>query len=656
MFFVLSACLAGRADAQPCPGISADTAQRLFNRVKAVPAASGYRFDGVGTNQSELVVQWSLDGKQCPPIRVTVEDCGPTEQAVLQLHVPPELSARCPGLQAVVREISSAVAAERPVAREPLPPPPTSSFAAVIIVAVVFSLVILRLALLFGQRGASKPRRYAVALLQCVAIIGSAEIAYRVVIRGMGEQDGLRGNVFVLYSVGESTMVGEPFDDQLSLPGLVSEMLGRYIHGRPIVIRNLAQRGAGAQAQSLRFEREMAHRDRAVPAVVLIYAGHNEPYLKGADDGASPPPASWRAFPLVPPLRGRIIEHCWLLQDAYFSLRSLHFLQPSHGMHPYERSLRDIIETAQHAGVIPVLITLPSNISGVEPNAYAKETPGIAAILERGNALEKAGDFNAALQYYREQYAAGGGGQPAALLVLYRIAHCEQALGQTDAARGDFWTVVDEDPRLNFGRATLAQNELLRRLAAEYDLPLVDAVAAFAQASPHGILGDDLFSDGHHPTLRGYWFLAKACAGRLAESGFGELTDRLATPDALLTSFGLGAAELSRAHIGSGSWLIATAVYHPWPADRLALAEAHFRAAVGGSDDLSAWLGVALSQAGRRGGFLRIDENIDLLGRTQVYYNKRLPIPSSYRENLLDQFRRSAVDAAVVQRLEDLWH
>jgi hypothetical protein len=111
-------CLATRAGAQFCPGISPETAQRLFDRVKQVPVSGGYRFDGVGTNKSELVVLWSLNGEACPPIQVEVENCtslfGP---ARLQLHVPPELGERCPGLQAVVQELSTAVPAEHPAGR-----------------------------------------------------------------------------------------------------------------------------------------------------------------------------------------------------------------------------------------------------------------------------------------------------------------------------------------------------------------------------------------------------------------------------------------------------------------------------------------------------------------------------------------------------------
>ena len=85
------------------------------------------------------------------------------------------------------------------------------------------------------------------------------------------------------------------------------------------------------------------------------------------------------------------------------------------------------------------------------------------------------------------------------------------------------------------------------------------------------------------------------------------------------------------------------------------MAERHFRAAVGAGDDLSAWLGIALSQAARDGKLLNDDENIDLLSRARVYYSKTLSIPVQDRETLLQAFRRDGVEDSVVARLEELW-
>lgn len=89
---MLLACFAARAAAESCPGISAETAQRLFDHAKSVRLGAGYRFEGVSTTKSELLISWSLHGEACPPMRVGVENCGSMfGLASLQLHVPPQL-------------------------------------------------------------------------------------------------------------------------------------------------------------------------------------------------------------------------------------------------------------------------------------------------------------------------------------------------------------------------------------------------------------------------------------------------------------------------------------------------------------------------------------------------------------------------------------
>src|SRR5438552_2435161 len=76
--FLLLTCLPQLALAGRCPfGISPETAQRLFDRVKAISIGDGYRFEGVSTNKAEMSILWSLDGTACPPIRVNVENCTP---------------------------------------------------------------------------------------------------------------------------------------------------------------------------------------------------------------------------------------------------------------------------------------------------------------------------------------------------------------------------------------------------------------------------------------------------------------------------------------------------------------------------------------------------------------------------------------------------
>jgi hypothetical protein len=108
---LLVACVATRSLADGgAYGISTETAQRLYERVKQVRLGDGYHFDGLGTNstnKSELTVEWSLHGQPCPTIHVVAEDC-----ATLRLGVPPDLSTACPDLQAVVNELARAVPTE----------------------------------------------------------------------------------------------------------------------------------------------------------------------------------------------------------------------------------------------------------------------------------------------------------------------------------------------------------------------------------------------------------------------------------------------------------------------------------------------------------------------------------------------------------------
>ena len=130
--------------------------------MKQVSVGDGYRFEGLGTNKSELVVLWSLKGQACPHIRVDVENCAsPLGLATLQVHVPPELFVQCPGLQVVVKELSSAVPAEHPGGQRRSPPtaglPPLIAAVAELGAAwVVFAVLLFDRDLLASESRAQK--------------------------------------------------------------------------------------------------------------------------------------------------------------------------------------------------------------------------------------------------------------------------------------------------------------------------------------------------------------------------------------------------------------------------------------------------------------------------------------------------------------------
>jgi tetratricopeptide (TPR) repeat protein len=304
-------------------------------------------------------------------------------------------------------------------------------------------------------------------------------------------------------------------------------------------------------------------------------------------------------------------------------------------------------------GLRPILFTLPSNTAGIEPNARSAEMPEVRAILDAGAELEAKGMMQAAAAHYRAAYeAAVSQRKPSAPLLLYRAARCEEMLGQYDAARRDYWLVVDSDSRQNFGRATTVQNGLIRSLGVEYRIPVVDGVAAFERAAPHGILGNELFADGHHPNLEGYRLLAEECVARLAEVLPAERTEGLADVDGIIAALGISAANMRSAHLMAGSWLLSASAYHPWPRDRMDLAEAHFRAALASNDDVSALLGIALSQGARDGKLLSEDEVVDELGRAHQFYTEFLSVSPGLWEKLLPRLRDRGVEEQILARLD----
>ncbi len=488
--------------------------------------------------------------------------------------------------------------------------------------------------------------RIAFAVFVVVVSLVATELGYRRMLRAEGRFVPVAEDAFVLYGVGESTMTGQPYGESVSPILLTRTLLGGRIAGRPIDVHNLAQPSSGIISQGLRFESEVALRDRAIPGAVLIYSGHNEGFGGREQRGG--------LLSLVGDVH--LLRYSAALTDLLVYLEANRIVAPPEGMHHRtERFLRRVIESALRAGLVPVLFTLPSNIARIEPNARLSEMPEVRAVLEAGAGLETAGEIERALAYYRHAYdSARALGRPSAPLLLYRAARCAEALGDYETARRDYWSAVDSDSRQNFGRATTAQNALVRSLGVEYRIPVVDVVSVFEQAAPHGILADDLFADGHHPNLEGYRLLAEACVARLAEVFPAKRIDGLADVDEIVAALDISAGQLRSAHMTAGSWLVSTSALHPWPRDRMALAQAHFRAAASSQDDVSALLGLAIAQASRDGTLLTDDGVVAELGRANFFYADSFSIPPEVWAKLSARLRERGVDESLVTRIDAL--
>lgn len=186
----------------------------------------------------------------------------------------------------------------------------------------------------------------------------------------------------------------------------------------------------------------------------------------------------------------------------------------------YRVNLEEIARTAQRGGGRVVFVTLSQRFADFEPGASthrvdlerAEEARWQAHFAE-GERAAAAGDCHAALEAWAGALALDD--QHA--LLHYRIAGCEEALGRWERARHHYRAASDLD-RVPLGAPT-AFNDVIRSVAEQTGSIVADAYAALAAASPHGIVGEELFADFVHPNLRGHQLIGAELARVLREAG-----------------------------------------------------------------------------------------------------------------------------------------
>lgn len=415
------------------------------------------------------------------------------------------------------------------------------------------------------------------------------EGAYRAALRA----SYWRSDAFELYAVGESTTAGEPYPARLAFPSLAASLLGESIDGRPIRVQNLARAGDTLYPQAVNAAKRLRFRRRSNPAALFIYSGHNERFSASREPG--PVYEAYLAF------KNRVLYRSFFLSDLLVASERIFQARGPRTLVDYERHMRRLIEFSKDSQVLPVLSTVVSNHSGVEPTVLCPEAEIFVATAPCRAAL-----------------------------AVFAAAELDALAGRWDDAARGYQRALDEDPGNGFGRATSEQNALLRRLAREYAIPLVDAEALFARASPHGIVGNELMSDGHHPNMKGELILARAFADALTEP----VKNPLDTPEQVYARFSFGGIDRAAALIYSGRWLLTTSVRHPAPARRMELARRHFEAAAALTpDDERVGLGLALAKAGDKALFdPEVISVIDRMGRADG------------RERILSADERRALD------------
>ena len=207
---------------------------------------------------------------------------------------------------------------------------------------------------------------------------------------------------------------------------------------------------------------------------------------------------------------------------AMFSKNQLRYDDPKRlkAYENFKANLADILSVGKRAGVPVILSTVASNLRDCSPFASLHEaglTPAQQAEWERlfqeGSALEAAGSFQKALDFYMKANAIDGDFAE----LQFRIGTCQLALKENAQALKAFEKARDHDA-LSF-RADTRINQIIKDATPTIDDPSitgVDAVQSLSSKTPDGIPGKELFYEHVHFTMAGNYLLARILAEKVS--------------------------------------------------------------------------------------------------------------------------------------------
>jgi len=338
-----------------------------------------------------------------------------------------------------------------------------------------------------------------------------------------------------IFCLGGSTTYGHPYDDRTSFAGFLRAFLPEIDPSRQWEIVN----AGGISYASYRIAvltRELAQYQ---PDLFIIYTGHNE-FLEDRTYSSlidTPEPirravglARWsRTFSLAQRiLRGTPAAPGGATLPAEVDA----ILDRAVGPAAYHRddgwraqvlahfrsALRQIVDIARDAGAQVVLVVPAGNLRDCTP--FKSEH-------RDGLTTEQLREFLANFRAAEEAFQAGRLAEalnridralqidPRHAAAHYFRGRVLIGTGDTKAARQALVQAREQDvcPL----RALEAIQEIVRDVAAEGKIPLIDFAALVDREAEDGIPGADWFLDHVHPTIEGYQWLARELADELIE-------------------------------------------------------------------------------------------------------------------------------------------
>jgi lysophospholipase L1-like esterase len=346
-----------------------------------------------------------------------------------------------------------------------------------------------------------------------------------------------------IFCLGESTMAGFPYDFHATAPSFLSDRLQQMFPADTIEVINVGLSAVGSYV-ILDVLRELT---AYAPDLFIVYSGHNEFYGVYGVGSSMAPGSPWITRATLSLLHSRTFL---LARNVYAGIMSRPAPAASRGATlmeqvvgkeiilpdaPEYRQTREVfrenigrmIDAAEDARVPIMFSALVSNLRDHPPfRPVFAATTSDPDRQEHTRLLQAAGvalaqnDHMSALMLSERALAidslhAGG---------WYERGRALLAEGRDEEARASFVKAKDLDC-LRF-RAPEEFQEILAGVCASRHVTFIRTDAAFADASPHGIIGQELMTEHLHPTIPGYALMGKGFADAIRSAGL--LTTRSA--------------------------------------------------------------------------------------------------------------------------------
>jgi tetratricopeptide (TPR) repeat protein len=299
-------------------------------------------------------------------------------------------------------------------------------------------------------------------------------------------------NGFRIFVLGSSTVVGFPYEENLTFSKILSERLQDGYPDRYIEVINTAITAINSYTL-LGYIDDILKEE---PDAILIYAGHNEFY--GAF-GIGSIEKTYRSraltflhldllsFRVYQLLRNTINKICAFvagnkpeefvkgtLMELIVDNREIAYKSKVYTtcLEEFRSNLKSLLSKAAKRNVPVFISEVVSNVRDLAPfcSVASDSYPAAAEIFNKAKICDRNQDFN--------------------------------------KARENYYLAKDLDG-VRF-RASEEINEIIHDLAVQYDATLVPMKAYFEEASPNWLIGNNLITEHVHPNIDGYFLMAEA--------------------------------------------------------------------------------------------------------------------------------------------------